>query len=516
VDLWGIVAAVAALLAAALAVALHRRVRTGRLLRARISGLEAQVTALHRAVHEQQAARRELVHRAVHDPLTGLPNRSYLADRLDEALPEGALLLLHLDGLVETWDALGQDVGDDVLLEVTRRLRGAVRHIDTVARLGVEEFAVLLPDATQQRARLSAIKMLDTLRPPYRSGDHRIRLTPSIGILADGEQTAAEALRDADLALSAARRGGKDRLAEFHQELREDRLRTSRLAAGLRLAIEADELTLHYQPIVSMATGSPVAIEALARWSPAGADPIPPTLFIPVAEQTGLVVPLGARILREACTQGRPWYERYGTSISVNVSGRQLMDSHFADYVLAVLGETGLPGGALILEITETVMVAATGPDGLTAITQLERLRAHGVRVAIDDFGTGYSSLSYLHRLPIDILKIDGEFIRALDEPAAGPGVPARGSAGIGTGRALRISDPEQRGDRETTFAHAILRLGMSLHLTTIAEGVETPHQADMLRSMGCPLAQGFWFATPGPADEIDAYLHTSRQRVPA
>ncbi|MBN1174416.1 MAG: GGDEF domain-containing protein, partial [Micromonosporaceae bacterium] len=447
--------------------------------------------ALHRAVQEQQTARRELAHRAAHDPLTGLPNRVVLVDRLEAALPDAALLLVDLDAFGEANDALGPAGADSVLVEVAHRIRGVVRHVDTVARLGRDEFAVLLPEASPERARLSAVRIMDSLRPACQTSDgRRVRLTASVGMLPPGcHATAAEALRDADLALSAARAGGRDRLVEFRPELREDRLRRARIASGLRQAMDSDELTIHYQPIVQLDTAVPVAMEALARWSPAGADAIPPSYFIPVAEQTGLVVPLGAKVLREACARGSQWHQQYGTGITVNISGRQLLEPDFADYVLAVLGETGLPSHALTLEITETVMVSTTGPDGHSMAAHLERLRSHGVKVAIDDFGTGYSSLSYLHRLPVDLLKIDREFIAVLDN---------------------------RKNDKGSMFARAILRLGLSLQLETVAEGVETRRQADLLRSMGCSLAQGFLFARPADAAAAEEYLAAHREPISA
>jgi diguanylate cyclase (GGDEF)-like protein len=490
VEIWGPIGALETLLFAMTLLVLWRSRRESRLLRGRLSGLDAQVSTLHRALDEQHAARMELAHRATHDPLTGLSNRTILTERLDASLPDAAVLLIDLDNFAATADALDPGAGDEVLIEVAQRIRGSVRHVDLVARVGPAEFAVLMPGASRQRAQLSAIRVMDVLRPAYDVPGEHVKVTASVGMLAPGNHhTASEALRDADLALSAAKGGGRDRLAEFRPELREERLQQARLAAGLRMALDGDELTLHYQPVVDLDTGEPIAMEALARWSPSGGEAIPPAQFIPVAEQTGLVIPLGARVLREACAQGRVWHERYGLSMSVNISGRQLLEPDFADYVLAVLGETRLPGTALILEITETVMVAATGPDGQAVTAQLERLRSHGIRVAIDDFGTGYSSLSYLHRLPIDILKIDGEFIRALEEP-------------------------DHRADRGTTFARAILRMGLSLHLQTIAEGVETQQQAMLLRSMNCPLAQGFLFAYPADAGVVEEYLVALRERV--
>jgi diguanylate cyclase (GGDEF)-like protein len=579
VEIWRWVASLAVLAALGLILALVDSRRKRHTLRAQIVGLNAQVTALHQALKEQQSSQRELAHRAVHDPLTALASRTLLTERLDQALPEAALITLDLDGFTDLNDALGQATSDALLVEVARRLRTVARHIDTVARIGGDEFAVLLPEATRQRAQLSCVRIMDALRQAYHIGGRRVRMTASLGMVASGgHETAAEALRDADLAMSAAKAEGGDRLVEFQPELREDRLRHAKMATELRAAIEGGELTLHYQPIVTLDTGQAVAVEALARWSPAGADAIPPSQFIPVAEQTGLVVPLGAQVLRDACSQGRRWYERYGTSIAVNISGRQLLEPDFADFVLAVLGDTGLPGSALILEITESVMVAAIGPDGQATTSRLDRLRAHGVRVAIDDFGTGYYSLSYLHRLPIDILKIDSEFIQALDEPVRksgsrrstrwGGGQPAEPalsgqpglpgglvpppsieplSAGEGVASLPQSAESSSQGrggwhglgfgvglgrgpgrgsgvlvdplhdvpvGKGTTFASAILRLSQSLQLLSVAEGVETDRQAEILRAMGCPLAQGYRFAYPAPPEDTDRYLASHRQRL--
>src|SRR5690606_2457278 len=278
------------------------------------------------------------------------------------------------------------------------------------------------------------------------------------------------ALRDADLALRAARNSG-DRVAVFSPELLTAQTYFNRLSNGLRRALARDELTLDYQPVVDLETGQVTSAEALLRWNPPGA-PATPSEFIPVAEQTGMIRPIGAWVLRTACRDARPWYDRYGVAISVNVSGRQLDEAGFADLVEEVLAESGLPGSALVLELTESNLIATVGTR--EASRELERIRSLGVRVAIDDFGTGYSSLSYLSRLPVDIVKIDRSFVQQLD-----PG----------------------HGQRQWAFIRAILHLVESMGLHAIAEGVETQEQAAALRELRCPSAQGFLFARPMPAE---------------
>jgi diguanylate cyclase (GGDEF)-like protein len=457
-----------------------RLVLLARLAHRRAETLDQQAVALNTALSEQEALQAQLSHRALHDPLTGLGNRALLRERLEETLPgDGALLLMDLDGFKDVNDTFGHPVGDNLLVEVARRLRETVGPNHTLVRLGGDEFAILLAGADAEAAETVAGRALVALRAPYLENGRELHLTTSIGMLATtgGEHiTPAVALRNVDLALYAAKEAGKNQMVAFRPELRTARLHHASLVAGLRRAVADSEFTLRYQPVVDLSSQRITAVEALIRWHPPGGTPLPPAEFVPVAEETGLVVPMGAWVLREACTQAADWYTAHGIALAVNVSGRQLVDPDFADTVLDALRESGLPGEGLILEITETVLVAAATAEADAVTVHLDRLRRHGVRIAIDDFGTGYSSLAYLVRLPVDILKLDRTFIQG-EAPLSG---------------------------RERAFTQAILDLGHSLQLQTIAECVETPDQADMLRDMGCALAQGYLFSRPQDAAAID------------
>jgi EAL domain-containing protein (putative c-di-GMP-specific phosphodiesterase class I) len=328
--------------------------------------------------------------------------------------------------------------------------------------------------------------MVDALREPFVAGDRETVLTASAGtLIADGPLTPGEAFRRADLALYAAKEAGKNRVHAYSPELAANRDRRMRLIADLRRALAREEFVVHYQPVVELATGTVTAIEALVRWTAPGKPPVPPGEFIPVAEECGLIVPLGAWVLRQALCDVRAWYERYGVSVTVNVSARQLREAGIADLILGELAANRLPGAALIVEITETVLVAETGPEGAAVRALLDRLREHGVRIAVDDFGTGYSSLAYLRTLPVDILKIDGAFVQ---EPAGG-------------------SDP-------VAFLRAIVQMARSLRLRTVAEAVETSAQATRLRQLHCPLAQGYYFSRPIPAADLDALLSSTGGRI--
>jgi len=463
--------------------------RLGLLLRM----VNSRAEALQEALRLQEELQTQLTHRALHDPLTGLGNRALLAERLAGVAGDPfALMMLDLDGFKDINDTLGHPAGDELLVEVAGRLRAAVPD-QTVVRLGGDEFAILLPGMDRAAAATVARAVLDAIRAPYLVAGRQLYLTTSIGVLVPDarRRTRGDALRDTDMALYAAKAAGKNQVVVFDAALRKVRGERARLATGLRRALADDGFGLHYQPIVDLATGGVHAVEALLRWTPPGRGPVSPGEFVPVAEETGLIVPIGGWVLDKALRQGRLWYERYGTAMSVNVSALQLSAPDFADRVLESLRVSGMPGDGLILELTESVLITQVNGDDLGVQACLGRLRQHGVRVAVDDFGTGYSSLSYLWQLPVDVLKIDRMF----------------------TGY---LSGPEHQESRRAAFLRAILDVGRSLQLQTIAEGVESPEEAQRLRAMGCRYVQGYLFAAPLPAVAVSEYLDRPAQLLSA
>nr|BFE65615.1 hypothetical protein GCM10020063_101410 [Dactylosporangium thailandense] len=472
----GVVALVAALVAVLLVRARSRRLASS------LAQSSARRRGLERALRE----------RATRDPVTGLANRALLTAMLDGAAslragavaakgngigterwaelqrgPGPTVILLDLDGFQAINDELGHAAGDALLHEVARRLRAALPSADLIARHGDDEFAAVWRGAAPPDA---AERALGRLRPAYRVEERTVHLTGSAGVVvADGRRGSAEVLRDAGLALQAAKEGGKDRIVRFEAGLRTAADRQRELATGLRRALREGELEVYYQPVVRLADGRITAVEALLRWFPPGAEAIPPGVFIPVAEATGLIVPLGWWVLGRACAQAREWHERAGISLTVNVAAHQLREPDFVERVRAALAEGGLPAGALVLEVTESTLVADA-----ESTARLDALRADGVRVAIDDFGTGYSSLAYLVHLPVDVLKIDRTFLATAVD---------------------------------TTLMRAILQLAGGLSLQTVAEGVETEDQASTLRALGCEHAQGFLYSRPVPPADLDALL---------
>ncbi|GGQ73084.1 putative bifunctional diguanylate cyclase/phosphodiesterase [Couchioplanes azureus] len=438
---------------------------------------------LQTALTDQAAMQEQMTHLAMHDALTGLPNRLYL-DRLiqaavDEGRP-GCLLIVDLDGFQHVNDSFGHPIGDALLYEVAGRLREEVAGAAKLARLGGDEFALLLHDGDELIAEGQAQAVLTTLRHPVEVRGHRLHVTASIGLrqLA-GAADSTEVLSDADLALYAAKAAGKDRVVRYDATLRERQLQRIDVVDRLRTAIGTEAIVVHYQPIVSLSTGQFTAVEALVRWVPPGQDPIGPDDFVPAAEDSGLIVPLGEQVLRQACRDAAAWYHEYGTKLTVNVSPRQLAEPDFASRVRRALRDAGLPAAALILEITEGVLVAA-GAQAEQCIAHLGELRRAGVQVAVDDFGTGYSSLAYLRDLPIDILKIDRSFM-----PDAATGDAAQ----------------------QVALVRTIVDLAHTLRLTAVAEGVETDEQTAVLRTLGCDKGQGFHYGRPASADRTSAVL---------
>ncbi|HEU0298420.1 MAG TPA: bifunctional diguanylate cyclase/phosphodiesterase, partial [Longimicrobium sp.] len=441
---------------------------------------------------EHKVAEELLLHSALHDTLTGLPNRSLLLDRVGLALRRGprhrrtcAVLALGLDGFKVVNDSLGHGVGDRLLGEVARRLEATLRSADTVARVGADVFAVLVDDLRDPaEARMVADRVHEALRDPFRLEGHAVFATASIGIaLAAADATAEGLVRDADTAMYRAKARGRARSEMFDTAMQAMALERLRLETDLRSAVERGEFELAYQPLVSLADGRIAGFEALARWRHPQRGVLQPAEFIAVAEDTGLIVPLGRWVLREACRQMREWNRRYGAALSVNVnlSPVQFGEKGLARDVDEALRESGLPAAFLKLEITESLLMGDAGGAAAT----LEELKTLGVDLCIDDFGTGYSSLSYLHRFPIDTLKIDRSFI-----------------ARLGT------------DGQSEQIVRTILVLAQSLNLRAVAEGVETSEQAERLRAMGCEYAQGFRFSEPVQGDAAGAMIW--RQRLSA
>ncbi|MCO8275153.1 EAL domain-containing protein [Actinoplanes sp. TRM 88003] len=446
----------------------------------------ARAADLERALHNEADLRQELRFRSEHDVLTGLPGRTVLHDRLAAAIEggrPGALLLLDLDGFKDVNDRFGHAVGDDLLVEVSARLRllfgGAL-----VARLHSDEFAALLTDAPLTDAWATTERVLTAMRRPLTVQGHELFATVSMGLreLEPG-RPAEDLARDAYLALHAAKEAGRNQFVLYDEQLREKRLETARTVERLREALTREEFVVFYQPLIRLADEQITGVEALIRWQPSGESMVPPDKFIGISEDSGLIVPIGAWVLRESCRVVAGWHRRHGTVVSVNVSPRQLREPGFGLMVLDALETSGLPPEALILEITEGVLVDS-GIATEQAISHLTMLRTHGVRVAVDDFGTGYSSLAYLRDLPIDHVKIDRSFM-----PVPGP------------------PDPAAR-----TLVKAIIDLAAGLRLGTIAEGVETAEQVELLRELGCQRAQGFYFSRPVP--EADAARLIDRERL--
>jgi diguanylate cyclase (GGDEF)-like protein/PAS domain S-box-containing protein len=451
-----------------------------------------------RDVTDRRTLEEQLRHQAFHDPLTNLANRPLLVDRIEhelEARPmespaTTAILLMDLDDFKTVNDSLGHAAGDELLAAVADRIRTTLRGRDTAARIGGDEFGILIRTAERAEVEAIAERLLAAIREPIDLGDHHLTVAASIGIaFADGRQsTADDLLRSADVAMYMAKARGKDRFVIFEASMHDAAVRRLRLKADLEHGLEAGQFHLLYQPIVDLASGGPVGLEALLRWNHPSWM-IGPSEFVPFAEETGMIIPLGRWVLEEACRHavaldatpaGR------GLDISVNVSAVQLARAEFADEVSAVLKATGLDPSRLILELTESVLLDRDGAP----MTSLTRLHELGIRLAIDDFGTGYSSLSYLHDLPIDILKIDISFVAALDTGREAPAV-----------------------------VRSIIRLAGTLGLHTIAEGIERPEQAGRLRTLGADYGQGFHYAPPLSAEELTAYLRekaTSRSSTGA
>jgi diguanylate cyclase (GGDEF)-like protein/PAS domain S-box-containing protein len=446
-----------------------------------------------RDVSERKRLERQLTHQAFHDPLTGLANRALFRDRVSHALAlarrhghEIAVLFLDLDDFKKVNDSLGHENGDRLLIAAAERFRSCARATDTVARLGGDEFAILVEDSPGPDGHAAMLERLaSAMAQPFALGGTEMQVNASIGVaVTTGAESADDLLRNADVAMYSAKRRGKGRFETYQPHMYTDIKERLEMETALRGAIDGDRLVLHYQPIVCLKSGAVRGAEALVRWDHPQQGLLLPEHFVPLAEETGLIVSVGAWVLRAACRQAAQWRAEHPDlrlSVAVNISGRQL---HEADIVAATrqaLATSGVDAGAVVLEITESVLMQQTD----TALERLRELKALGVQLAIDDFGTGYSSLGYLRRFPIDILKIAKPFVDDV-------------SAGL---------------DR-SALARAIVGLGETLKLRTIAEGVELPEQRAALVDLGCELGQGYYFAPAMPADAFGTLLRTRGRAV--
>jgi diguanylate cyclase (GGDEF)-like protein len=428
--------------------------------------------------------RRELEERlarqAFHDDLTGLANRALFKDRVEHALTRQlrsprlvALLFLDLDRFKTVNDSLGHLVGDGLLVAIGKRLHGALREEDTIARLGGDEFAILIDEVKAPHEVLALAERISaSFASPFKLGEREITIRCSIGVVvsSDSQRTADELLRDADVAMYRAKAHDRGSYALFEPSMQAEVAARLELESDLREAVEQERLSLAYQPIVDLRTGRTVAVEALARWSHPERGEVAPSVFIPSAEESGLILPLGAWVLRTACRDIAALRKAGGAAadlrLSVNLSPRQLRHGGIVEEVLGALRGAGLPPHALDIEITES-LVLDCGEEG---IEFLRRLRAAGCGVSFDDFGTGFSSLGNLRSLPIDGLKIDISFVSAM----LGEGV-------------------------EAAVVEAVIRLGAALKVAVVAEGVEDAKTAERLAQLGCPLGQGYFFGRPAP-----------------
>lgn len=435
-------------------------------------------------ITERKTAEEQLRHQAFHDALTGLPNRALFTDRVQHALarrPRHAtgmgVLFLDLDDFKTVNDSLGHLAGDELLRGVAARLLEAVRAGDSVARFGGDEFAVLLEEIGEPAdAARAADRICEVLAAPFSVAGREVFVTASIGIALSGD--AEELLRGADVAMYRAKSSPATRYAFFEPEMDNSVLERLALVAALRRSSLNEEFVLHYQPVVDLRVGRVVGLEALLRWDRPGHGLVAPLDFIPVAEETGLIVEIGRWVLSEACSQAARWQERFPSrpalSMSVNVSARQLQHPSLVGDVASALAAARLKPDSLVLEITESVLVQS----GDTGIEALHALKDLGVVLALDDFGTGYSSLWYLESLPVEVVKIDRSFVQKVG-----------------------------RGARHLALARGIIDLGQALGLQVIAEGIEQPAQTDALRRMGCTVGQGFLFAKPLDTSGIEALL---------
>jgi diguanylate cyclase (GGDEF)-like protein/PAS domain S-box-containing protein len=439
-----------------------------------------------RDVSAAQAMARQITHSAEHDFLTGLPNRMLLNDRIGQAIAMAqrdkmpvAILFLDLDGFKHINDSLGHPVGDQLLQSIAKRLVECVRASDTVSRQGGDEFVVLLAQAEHSEdAATIANRILRSVAEPHFIGQRDLHVTTSIGVSVypDDGLDAETLIKSADTAMYQAKENGRQNFQFFKPAMNARAVERQFIEESLRRALERQEFTLHFQPKISLTTGAITGAEALLRWTHPTRGAISPADFIPIAEDSGLIVPIGKWVLRQACAQSRAWAAAGlpPVSIAVNVSAMEFRDDGFLEGLSVILQETGLDPKSLELELTETVLMKRV--ESTAAILQI--LRQKGVRVAVDDFGTGYSSLSYLRKFPIDSLKIDQSFVRQITT-----------------------------GGDDVAIVSAVINMARSLKLRVIAEGVETLEELEFLKAQSCDEAQGYYFARPMSAADFATLL---------
>ena len=460
--------------------------------------LAAAFAAQAATLIKRRALERELERLAYHDALTGMPNRTLLRDRLAQAIARsvrsgrgGAAIFLDLDNLKVTNDSLGHAVGDALLRAVAQRLRLAVRGDDTVARIGGDEFVVLLPEVRDTEAVRKVVeKLIAQLHAPFDVAGHEVHATASVGIVLfpDDSADADLVMQHGDTAMYQAKAQGKDRYRFFTRDMNRALLERAALESQLRKALERDELCLHFQPRVALTNGRITSVEALARWAHPERGWIPPGAFIPVAEDAGLIGAVGRRLLDLACRQARAWVDAgFPTVVAFNLSAKQLQERDVVGLVADALERSGLDGRWLELELTETAVMRNVEEN----VAKLVALRRLGVHVSIDDFGTGYSSLNYLKRLPASALKIDRSFV-------------------------VDLGDDPDMAPHDAGIVRTVVVLAHTLGMEAIAEGIETPAQLAFLRSLGCEQGQGYLFARPCPVDEVTPLLRHGHIELPA
>jgi diguanylate cyclase (GGDEF)-like protein len=442
-----------------------------------------------RKAHEELSRRQdELAFLATHDPLTGLPNRTLILDRVDQMLVRArrsqapvATLFIDLDNFKSINDTLGHGAGDRLLKAVAARLRGAIRDTDALGRLGGDEFVVIAEGISLAAGpELIAERLLEALAPPFRldeAQDTRLAVTASVGIAMGDRASAEELLRDADIAMYRAKWDGKNRYTVFESGMQDEVQTRMELEMDLREALAREQFFLVYQPTFDLQNMSPTGVEALLRWNSPARGVVQPDDFVPLLEETGLITEIGSWVLGEACRQGARWRAAgYHIGMSVNVSARQLDSDDFVATVKDTLRESGLQPAALTIEITETTIMR----DATETARRLAAVKELGVRIAIDDFGTGYSSLSHLQQFPVDALKIDRSFISRLTQSPEGE-----------------------------TLIHTLVQLGKAMSIETLAEGIERSHELDLLKGEQCDSGQGFLFARPLDAVTAEAFFRT-------